>query len=49
MITEILRRNRRERRVSGRAAALDSGGRDNVTAIVAIYKVPEDPPSPTTN
>jgi len=28
--------------------ALDSGGRDNVTTIVAIYKVPEETPPPTT-
>jgi PPM family protein phosphatase len=26
--------------------ALDAGGRDNVTVIVAAYQIPEDPPRP---
>ena len=47
-ITEILRdAPAPTTRASGSCKrALDSGGRDNVTAIVAIYKVPEETPLP---
>jgi serine/threonine protein phosphatase PrpC len=29
--------------------ALDNGGRDNVTVIVAAYSIPDDPPAPATD
>jgi protein phosphatase len=49
-ITEILRDAPRANDACERLVqrALDNGGRDNVTAIVAIYRIPEETPLPTT-